>query len=127
MRDDGRDFPDPAKVGMRSASPKEVEAAVRWVKKLLASGPMYHWEVTNRAEAAGIPGSLLKKARKAAGIISENWNDQNELAKWCCWFWSLPPKPKKRGLFDDRVRDRDHGGRDDDGDRDNDRKPPWDD
>jgi hypothetical protein len=113
-RDDDRDFPDPAKGELRSPSPREVEAAARWLRKLLASGPMYQFEIQRRAEDAGIRGSLLRQARKEAGVISENYNEQNELATWKCWFWSLPPKPKKRGLFDDRGRD-------------DDRDPPWDD
>jgi hypothetical protein len=129
MRDDDREFPDPARVEMRAASSRDIEAAVRWLKKLLASGPMFQFEVSRRAEAAGIPGSLLAKARKVAGIKAENFNDQNELATWKCWFWSLPPKPKKRGLFDDRGRDDDRGRghRERDRVRDDDREPPWDD
>jgi hypothetical protein len=91
-RDQDDDFLDPRLLRLHSPSATDVERASRWLERLLASGPLYLFEIKSKAEAAHIPESLLRAAKTSLGVRSINVNTTNELAEWKCWFWELPPR-----------------------------------
>jgi hypothetical protein len=82
-------FLPPGQASHRQHSRDDLQFALRWLKDVLAKGPLFQKDIDNQSEAAGIPHSLLYRAKKELRVISTNVNNKKTHADWKLWFWEL--------------------------------------
>jgi hypothetical protein len=67
------------------------DEAEAWLRDILADGPVPAREATKQAREVGIADRTLKRAKRAAGVVSESSRDDNGITGWT---WSLEPVKK---------------------------------
>jgi AAA domain-containing protein/DnaB helicase-like protein len=69
--------------GRPGPKPAAREEAERWILDTLSSGPMWASDIKEKAEQDGIPWITVKRAKREAGVLSEQHRAENKSR----WYW----------------------------------------